>query len=79
VWEQRGRGSLWNGREWRTVERGWEGGGPILLSPFPLSPPNTVRMVLFSGHKAFRGPRKMKKKKSLSSKVELVKIAKCGR
>lgn len=55
----------------------WEEDGPSWPSPF-LRPSNTVRMPLFSGLQAFRGPRRLEKKNSLSFEVELVKFSKCG-
>jgi hypothetical protein len=55
----------------------WEGCRPNRLSPF-LRPSNTVRMPLFSGLKAFEGPRNSQKKISLTSEVETSKISKCG-
>jgi hypothetical protein len=48
------------------------------LSPF-LRSSTIVRMPLFSGLKAFWGPRKTKKKISLTSKTRSRKFSKCGR
>ena len=60
-WEWRLRtGSRWNGSRGQVDKGELEGLRPNRLSPF-LRPFNTVRMPLFSGLKAFRGPRKTKK------------------